>query len=70
MKLEDIIDDVNELINDIQQISVITMDENKIDKYGILVALEKIKTKLQYAESDIRLIKESIDEKFKLIGIW
>lgn len=70
MKIDDIIDDVNELISDVQQIGIIKMDENRIDNYGILVALEKIKTKLNYAESDIRLIKESIDEKFKLIGIW
>lgn len=70
MKLEDIIDDVDELIGDIQQIEAIKIDENRISNHQILVQLEKIKTKLQYAESDVRLIKESIDEKFKLIGIW
>ena len=70
MRLDIIIDEIAELMGDIQQNDLRIIAENKISNNDILIALEKKKTKLSYAENDLRYIKESIDEKFKLIGIW
>ena len=69
MRLDIIIDEIAELMGDIQQNDLRIIAENKISNNDILIALEKIKQNFHTQKNDLRYIKESIDEKFKLIGI-